>query len=317
METQPWQGTMIPPSVAANLSSESFDVSSFLQTLSSSTTPSLALPAVKARLASYHAAASAQLLAHVNRDYNKFVQLTTQIEGVDTMIDALNVSFGEVEARCLAARAEVGAPLPAIDAMLEKRRALRARRHHLEALVSVHGAVERCERALAEAAAGTKDAPPLAAGGSAADDDALTTLERVATRIAHADVAIAQLHDAPLAATLRPRLDHARAATLQRIQHTLAAQLTASDVVAEDGGAGSRRSTTPSAEREARLRCTVRAHLTLGERAAVARALADLVLKPFLADHLTRGRLDGGGGRNSCAGLPSLFDGLLDFIEAR
>ena len=291
--------------VDTSLSAADFDVSSFLAALSSSSSPPLALPAVRDRLATYHATLSAKLLAHVNRDYDKFVQLTTQIEGVDTMIDELNDSFGGVEAKALAARAQVGAPLPGLDAMLEQRRALRGRRRHLEALVGVHGAVARCERALEELAAAAADSDEAEGGENPAGAAAAAALERVAVRVAHADVALAQLRDAPLAATLRPRLDDARAATLRRLQRALAAQLTA-----QTGNA-------PAASAEARLRCTVRAHLVLGERELVEAALADLVVRPFLADHLTRGRLDGGGGRNSCAGLPAMFNAVLDFVERR
>ena len=66
-------------------------------------------------------------------------------------------------------------------------------------------------------------------------------------------------------------------------------------------------------DREVLLSC-LQAYATMAKVPAAEDIFATLVVRPFVEQHLTRTKLDGGGRRGSCAGLKGMYQEVLEFI---
>ncbi|XP_031558431.1 conserved oligomeric Golgi complex subunit 2-like [Actinia tenebrosa] len=123
---------------------DSFSVDSFV----TSHKGSASLDTIKNDLEEYLKSLKAALIELINQDYADFVNLSTNLVGLDKSINNLSVPLGQLKEEVLLIRTELDGTIASIEGKLEARALLRQKKICMQHLLNITKSLEKIERLL-------------------------------------------------------------------------------------------------------------------------------------------------------------------------
>lgn len=260
----------------------------------------------------------AHLFAHVNREYAKFVTLSNPVDGFKESTIAQRNLLEELRDRVSEMKLIVADTLGRFSEKMDEQAKMVTRRRNLELCVKIDESIQLIDKILHNRSSEDADK----------DQSCLEEmrLERAAQEYSRLVRYVWRGHGLPFVKHLTPRLEVARRAILDRLEVLFAGEIVPDEDVhfAEDEHAGedtrnvsmtSPSGSVSSSTSNSALEYILRSFETMGCTRDVEYSFVELVMRPFVADLFTRGRLDRGGPRGKCAGLSDLFGRVETFVN--
>uniref|UniRef100_UPI00358F090A conserved oligomeric Golgi complex subunit 2 n=1 Tax=Myxine glutinosa TaxID=7769 RepID=UPI00358F090A len=219
----------------------------------------------------------------INKDYADFVNLSTNLVGMDKSLSQLTVPLGQLREEVLCVRSVFHEAIGMINDHLEKRADIRKKKTCLQQLMQVIRSVEEIERVLQ--AQGSQE------GSSPGQSSPLAghVLERIATVFNQLQFYAVQSKGMPLLDVIRPRIADITATLQQSLEGRLLEGLQA-------GRADS-------------VRQCLRTYSTIDKAHDAEALVAKMLVRPFMDEVITEEFL-----QRHTLGLRGMYNKLLEFI---
>ncbi|KAI9016767.1 hypothetical protein DFJ74DRAFT_242318 [Hyaloraphidium curvatum] len=195
-----------------------------------------ALEKLKTDLKNHLAVMKNELVELINQDYSDFINLSTNLVGVDKMIADLNKPLDKMKADVLAVRSSMQGTVDGLRTKLEKRTQLREKKSLLQLFLSIHESVGKVEALLGiESAAGSvdlsaSDAPAAASDAPKKEPESeldLKLMERVAIEFNQLQFLVNRGKGLPFVQNLDGRIQRVQETLQTGMKKSLAASLAA------------------------------------------------------------------------------------------
>ncbi|KXJ14443.1 conserved oligomeric Golgi complex subunit 2 [Exaiptasia diaphana] len=183
----------------------SFSVDSFVSTYKGL----VSLDVLKQDLEEYLKSLRHALIELINQDYADFVNLSTNLVGMDKSINNLSVPLGQLKEEVLLIRTELDGTIASIEGKLDARSQLRQKKICMQHLLNITKSLEKIERLLH----GSLTDEPTSTGNESEDESHL--IERVASEFNQLQFYVTQSQGHPLVENIRSRIS-AITLTLQK-----------------------------------------------------------------------------------------------------
>nr|XP_058947460.1 conserved oligomeric Golgi complex subunit 2-like [Pocillopora verrucosa] len=190
----------------ADFMKESFSVDSFVGNCKGS----VPLEVLKSNLDEYLKALKHALIELINEDYADFVNLSTNLVGMDKSIANLSVPLGQLKEEVLLIKSDLDGTIGAIEDKLDERALLRQTKTCMQHLLNITKSLEKIERLLQ----GSRLSQDVTAKEPEGDDDS-HLIERVASEFNQLQFYVTQSQGHPLVESIRGRIA-AITSTLQK-----------------------------------------------------------------------------------------------------
>lgn len=176
---------------------EGFSVDQFLLDLHRRSLP---LTSVLADLRRYNSALETQLLELINKDYADFVNLSSNLKGIDSTIDHLRVPTTSLQQEVATIRTAVTNEMTEVANKLSRKRQLEEKRHCLTLFLDIHGIVCKIEALLR-----VGEENPVRFTTS--DEDTSNLIQRVANDFNQLKYYVSRTKDLPFVKNLGNRIE--------------------------------------------------------------------------------------------------------------
>ncbi|XP_023379554.1 conserved oligomeric Golgi complex subunit 2 [Pteropus vampyrus] len=208
-------------SKAALLSEDDFDVDRFV----SDCRKRVQLEELREDLELYYRLLKTAMVELINQDYADFVNLSTNLVGVDKALSQLSVPLGQLREEVLSLRASVSEGIRAVDERISKQEDIREKKMCVLRLIQVIRSVEKIEKILNSQS--SKETSALEVHSALATGQ---VLERVAAEFNQLQFHAVQSKGLPLLDRVRPRVAGITAMLQRSLEGLLLEGLRASDV---------------------------------------------------------------------------------------
>jgi hypothetical protein len=293
--------------------SSTFDCHKFINTVAHAN----GLEQVRTDLQDHLTTVQNNLLSLVHRDYADFVQLSSELEGVDVTLQECQRPIVDLHRATKQLKDAAEFSLDTIRSGLRRHDELAQEHTDMSEMLCALQMLALGEQLLSRARGGTTEE-------SEEDDDQMgseeaiveecAVLERVARLLAHLQVLQSQIQSNN-DGTNKDRQDIVTILRVRStsIQHQLLRRLEVSygTEVVPDSTSGDL-----IVNRDAMLYC-LRAYSSGTDEVVMEASVvfAKLVMGPFLNEFVTQGRLDGKGKRGSCEGLSNILECITNYIK--
>ncbi|XP_051507861.1 conserved oligomeric Golgi complex subunit 2-like [Myxocyprinus asiaticus] len=175
-------------------------------------------------LEQYYRLLKTAMVELINKDYADFVNLSTNLVGMDKALNQLSVPLGQLREEVLSLKSSVNEAIEAIDARLSKQDDIKKKKICVLRLIQVVRSVEKIEKILHQ---NTKDTTSLEASSPLL---AGQILERIATEFNQLQFHAVQSKGMPLLDKVRPRIAGITAMLQQSLEGLLIQGLQTSNV---------------------------------------------------------------------------------------
>ncbi|XP_017897773.1 PREDICTED: conserved oligomeric Golgi complex subunit 2 isoform X2 [Capra hircus] len=191
---------------------EDFDVDHFV----SDCRKRVQLEALRDDLELYYKLLKAAMVELINKDYADFVNLSTNLVGMDKALNQLSVPLGQLREEVLSLRSSVSEGIRAVDERLSKQEDIRKKKICVLRLIQVIRSVEKIEKIL-------NSQHPKETSALEASSPLLTgqILERIATEFNQLQFHAVQSKGLPLLDKIRPRIAGITATLQQSLEGLL------------------------------------------------------------------------------------------------
>ncbi|CAO2609426.1 Conserved oligomeric Golgi complex subunit 2 [Lemmus lemmus] len=200
---------------------EDFDVDHFV----SDCRKRVQLEELRDDLELYYKLLKTAMVELINKDYADFVNLSTNLVGMDRALNQLSVPLGQLREEVLSLRSSVSEGILAVDERMSKQEDIRKKKMSVLRLIQVIRSVEKIEKILNSQSC--KDAPSLEASSPFLTGQ---VLERIATEFNQLQFHAVQSKGMPLLDKVRPRIAGITAMLQQSLEGLLLEGLQTSDV---------------------------------------------------------------------------------------
>lgn len=247
------------------------------------------------------------LITHVNKDYEKFVTLSTGLDNFDSTLGTQRELLEDLEARVGKMRDVISNTLRDFREKMSERRDLKAQQHVLEIFTNTIHSLELVENLLQQtpSSSNNKTSLPLEE----------MHVERIAQEYSRLAQYMWQGREWPFIDSLKPRVDRARRELIDRLEVRFAGEIIPDDPTSSLSNKENNNTITSSSSYTPALEHVLRSFDTIGCSKDAERSFSELVVCPLVNNMFTRGRIDRGGPRGKCVGLSSLYDELEDFVK--
>ncbi|KAB1271397.1 Conserved oligomeric Golgi complex subunit 2 [Camelus dromedarius] len=200
---------------------EDFDVDHFV----SDCRKRVQLEELRADLELYYKLLKTAMVELINRDYADFVNLSTNLVGMDKALNQLSVPLGQLREEVLSLRSSVSEGIRAVDERMSKQEDIRKKKMCVLRLIQVIRSVEKIEKILnsqnSKETSALEASSPLLTG---------QILERIATEFNQLQFHAVQSKGMPLLDKVRPRIAGITAMLQQSLEGLLLEGLQTSNV---------------------------------------------------------------------------------------
>lgn len=200
---------------------EDFDVDHFV----SDCRKRVQLEELRDDLELYYKLLKTAMVELINKDYADFVNLSTNLVGMDRSLNQLSVPLGQLREEVLSLRSSVSEGILAVDERMSKQEDIRKKKMSVLRLIQVIRSVEKIEKILNSQSC--KDAPSLEASSPLLTGQ---VLERIATEFNQLQFHAVQSKGMPLLDKVRPRIAGITAMLQQSLEGLLLEGLQTSNV---------------------------------------------------------------------------------------
>ncbi|EFJ16858.1 hypothetical protein SELMODRAFT_115746 [Selaginella moellendorffii] len=184
------------------------------------------LEALRGELRSHLAALKNELVELINRDYNDFVSLSTQLVDVDGAVLRMRTPLQELRGKLVTVRDGVDGALLALQDALKRRSEASASREILELLLDTSHVVSKIEKLLLELKENRISNGNLVSGSegsldpvdNSGDDPRSRLLERIASEMNRLKFYVARVQDLPFIKTIEKRIQNADASLRENLE---------------------------------------------------------------------------------------------------
>ncbi|KAH0519885.1 Conserved oligomeric Golgi complex subunit 2 [Microtus ochrogaster] len=200
---------------------EDFDVDHFV----SDCRKRVQLEELRDDLELYYKLLKTAMVELINKDYADFVNLSTNLVGMDRSLNQLSVPLGQLREEVLSLRSSVSEGILAVEERMSKQEDIRKKKMSVLRLIQVIRSVEKIEKILNTQS--SKDAPSLEASSPLLTGQ---VLERIATEFNQLQFHAVQSKGMPLLDKVRPRIAGITAMLQQSLEGLLLEGLQTSNV---------------------------------------------------------------------------------------
>nr|XP_048306175.1 conserved oligomeric Golgi complex subunit 2 [Myodes glareolus] len=200
---------------------EDFDVDHFV----SDCRKRVQLEELRDDLELYYRLLKTAMVELINKDYADFVNLSTNLVGMDRSLNQLSVPLGQLREEVLSLRSSVSEGILAVDERMSKQEDIRKKKMSVLRLIQVIRSVEKIEKILNSQSC--KDTPSLEASSPLLTGQ---VLERIATEFNQLQFHAVQSKGMPLLDKVRPRIAGITAMLQQSLEGLLLEGLQTSNV---------------------------------------------------------------------------------------
>ncbi|XP_062938807.1 conserved oligomeric Golgi complex subunit 2 isoform X2 [Cynocephalus volans] len=220
----------------------------------------------------------------INKDYADFVNLSTNLVGMDKALNQLSVPLGQLREEVLSLRSSVSEGIRAVDERMSKQEDIREKKMCVLRLIQVIRSVEKIEKILnsqsSKESSALEVSSPLLTG---------QVLERIATEFNQLQSHVVQSKGLPLLHKVRPRIAGITAMLQQSLEGLLLEGLQTSDVTI--------------------IRHCLRTYATIDKTQDAEALVGQVLVKPYIheviAEHSAESHPDG---------LRVMYSKLLEFV---
>ncbi|CAH1263348.1 COG2 [Branchiostoma lanceolatum] len=257
---------------------ENFDVDQFV----AECRRRVSLETLREDLEVYYKLLRSAMIELINKDYADFVNLSTNLVGMDKAINNLSVPLGQLREEVMTVRTAMDTAVQEIENRLATRAAIRDKKACLQRLMNITHSVEKIEKILDIQDQGQGDGERELTG---------QLIERVATEFNQLQFYVTQSKGLPLVEKIRPRI----AAITTTLQHSLETSFL-------EGLRTSNRDI---------LRQCLRTYATIDKIKDAEALFRQTIVRPYMEEVLTEAVLT-----SHPQGLKGLYSRVLDFIPA-
>lgn len=243
-------------------------------------------------LAVYLKILKSAMIELINKDYADFVNLSTNLVGMDKAISNLTVPLGQLREEVLSVRTAMNEAIQAVEEKLKQQQEIQRKKACLQRLMNITHSVEKIEQLLGishtSATANTTTtpvSPPPASTGQLSGQ----LIERVATEFNKLQFYVTKSKGLPLVEKIKPRI----ANITTTLQYSLEGSFL-EGLESEDVGV---------------LRQCLRTYALIDKIKDAENLFRQHVVKPYMEEVITEAFL-----RSSGQGLEGMFNKVLDFI---
>ncbi|KAL6102014.1 cog2 [Pungitius sinensis] len=220
----------------------------------------------------------------INKDYADFVNLSTNLVGMDKALNQLSVPLGQLREEVMSLRSCVSEVIQAIDNQLAKQEDLQKKKVCVLRLIQVVRSVEKIEKILhsqsSKESSSLETSSPLLAGH---------ILERIATEFNQLQFHAVQSKGMPLLDKVRPRIAGITSMLQQSLEGVLIEGLQTSNVTM--------------------VRHCLRTYATIDKTRDVEALVGQVLVKPYMDQVITEEVV-----KSSPNGLQLMYSRLLEFV---
>uniref|UniRef100_A0A8C3AP72 Conserved oligomeric Golgi complex subunit 2 n=1 Tax=Cyclopterus lumpus TaxID=8103 RepID=A0A8C3AP72_CYCLU len=220
----------------------------------------------------------------INKDYADFVNLSTNLVGMDKALNQLSVPLGQLREEVMSLRSCVSEVVQAIDNQLAKQEDLQKKKVYVLRLIQVVRSVEKIEKILhsqnSKESSSLETSSPLLAGH---------ILERIATEFNQLQFHAVQSKGMPLLDKVRPRIAGITSMLQQSLEGVLIQGLQTSNVVM--------------------VRHCLRTYATIDKTRDAEALVGQVLVKPYMDQVVVEEVV-----KSSPNGLQLMYSRLLDFV---
>lgn len=235
-------------------------------------------------LEQYYRLLKTAMVELINKDYADFVNLSTNLVGMDKALNQLSVPLGQLREEVLSLRSGVNEVIQAIDTQLSKQDDIQKRKISVLRLIHVVRSVEKIEKILhsqnAKDTTSLESSSPLLAG---------QILERIATEFNQLQFHAVQSKGMPLLDKVRPRIAGITAMLQQSLEGLLIQGLQTSNVDI--------------------VRHCLRTYATIDKTRDAEALVGQVLVKPYMDQVITEQFV-----KSSPNGLQLMYAKLLEFV---
>ncbi|XP_072827071.1 conserved oligomeric Golgi complex subunit 2 isoform X2 [Vicugna pacos] len=259
---------------------EDFDVDHFV----SDCRKRVQLEELRADLELYYKLLKTAMVELINRDYADFVNLSTNLVGMDKALNQLSVPLGQLREEVLSLRSSVSEGIRAVDERMSKQEDIRKKKMCVLRLIQVIRSVEKIEKILnsqnSKETSALEASSPLLTG---------QILERIATEFNQLQFHAVQSKGMPLLDKVRPRIAGITAMLQQSLEGLLLEGLQTSNVDI--------------------IRHCLRTYATIDKTRDAEALVGQVLVKPYMDEVIIEQIADTHPG-----GLQLMYSKLLEFV---
>ncbi|XP_029787079.1 conserved oligomeric Golgi complex subunit 2 isoform X2 [Suricata suricatta] len=259
---------------------EDFDVDHFV----SDCRKRVQLEELRGDLELYYRLLKTAMVELINKDYADFVNLSTNLVGMDKALNQLSVPLGQLREEVLSLRSSVNEGIRAVDERMCKQEDIRKKKMCVLRLIQVIRSVEKIEKILNSQ--GSKETSALEASSPLLTGQ---ILERVATEFNQLQFHAVQSKGMPLLDKVRPRIARITAMLQQSLEHLLLEGLRTSNVDM--------------------VRHCLRTYATIDKTRDAEALVGQVLVKPYVDEVIVEQTVE-----SDPNGLQIMFDKLLGFV---
>lgn len=259
---------------------EDFDVDHFV----SDCRKRVQLEALRDDLELYYKLLKTAMVELINKDYADFVNLSTNLVGMDKALSQLSVPLGQLREEVLSLRSSVSEGIRAVDERLSKQEDIRKKKICVLRLIQVIRSVEKIEKILnsqhSKETSALEASSPLLTG---------QILERIATEFNQLQFHAVQSKGLPLLDKVRPRIAGITAMLQQSLEGLLLEGLQTSSVDI--------------------IRHCLRTYATIDKTRDAEALVGQVLVKPYVDEVILEQIVD-----SHLSDLQLMYDKLLEFV---
>ncbi|XP_065778415.1 conserved oligomeric Golgi complex subunit 2 isoform X1 [Muntiacus reevesi] len=259
---------------------EDFDVDHFV----SDCRKRVQLEALRDDLELYYKLLKTAMVELINKDYADFVNLSTNLVGMDKALNQLSVPLGQLREEVLSLRSSVSEGIRAVDERMSKQEDIRKKKICVLRLIQVIRSVEKIEKIL-------NSQHPKETSALEASSPLLTgqILERIATEFNQLQFHAVQSKGLPLLDKIRPRIAGITAMLQQSLEGLLLEGLQTSSVDI--------------------IRHCLRTYATIDKTRDAEALVGQVLVKPYVDEVILERIVD-----SHLSDLQLMYDKLLEFV---
>ncbi|ORZ16738.1 oligomeric golgi complex component, COG2-domain-containing protein [Lobosporangium transversale] len=292
----------------AALIAPDFDTDEFL-----SARRHLPLEELKSQLISHMKELKTELIELINSDYADFINLSTNLNGVDRMMEDLRKPLDRMKGDTIIVRSNFQSVIDSLQQKLQHRTEIRERKASLQLLVNISESVAKVEGLLQISS--TSEGSVVLRDGSGSPSDSISVakrLERVAIEYNKLQYLVSKGADLPFVTSIDWRLARIKETMSENLSTVLRSCIKSSH--RDEGGM--------LIKNESMSQC-LRTYALIDQTAEAEKVITEELLVPFISKTITRAALTDSSrnqhaksGQNQQRPLTIIYNQILTFIDS-
>jgi hypothetical protein len=294
-----------------------FDVAAFI----GGVTKTAPLPTLRADLAAYLSALRSKVVDAINQDFDQTLKMSSKLEDMDPVIGELIRPLSAMRQHIQNVDDAVAAALGKVEIKMATKKALQDKRKRLELCIRVDDNVQLLEYLLLVAERevdparleekrpkGMRTLSKSNGESARSKSEICATLERISNALASMRSDIEDGGDMKFLKNLAPRVSKIEYELEDKLEKAFSQEIVP-DLLYQKGK-------HHTMDKQVLASC-LRAYSHLDRVSDAEKLFALKVVKPFVEQNVTKGKLAGTGGRGSCQGLVAIFESISEFIRSQ